>query len=155
MKTKLEQKQKDYIAYLLKWIILPQEGGEKSLRMQRFESEIAELEKQGTELPPVEKQQQKELIIESFEREQSGKSAEDLLKDAFNPNHDIWASTTSQTIIMLMQEYREQGMPTEGEIESEAHRIAMYKGFTYSAAKRKDACIRMAKWVLNKWKGNQ
>lgn len=40
MKTKLEKKQADYIAYLLKWM-----GGEKSQRMLNFESDIAELEK--------------------------------------------------------------------------------------------------------------
>lgn len=36
------------------------------------------------------------------------KTAIELLKETFNPNHDIWASTTSQTVAMLMKVYHSQ-----------------------------------------------
>ncbi len=49
---------------------------------------------------PVESEPEKELKL--------NKTAEEILKDHFNPNHDIWVSTTSQTIIMIMEEFASQ-----------------------------------------------
>jgi len=84
MKTKLEL-QAELIEILDRYFVSKTRPSmDELIESDKLKSEIAELEKQGIELPPVEKQQQKELIIESFEREQSGKSAEEIINGLEN-----------------------------------------------------------------------
>jgi hypothetical protein len=54
--------------------------------------------------------------------------------------------------VEAIKAYHDQFELSDEEIEIKAHEIAMWKGYTYSAAKTKDACIRIAKWYRNELK---
>ena len=162
--TKREEKQKELIKTLKEYIWRgkhPSDSSEYWDKIQKLESEIAELENEGREPTNAEREQWENEHQPDYlppDSKQPGKSAEYPSIDQLIPKSRLlikdgieWIPKT--TAKQALQEYRTAGMPGEEKIESEAHRIAMYKGFTYSAAKRKDDYIRMAKWVITKWKG--
>ena len=148
MKTKLEL-QAQLIKHLKSVISDIIDKNYTDVTIKCLESEIAELEKQGTELPPV---------------EQPGKSAEEILKKHVNPilqllNIDDYFDVYSynKTILKAMKEYRTAGMPSEDEID-ERFAVVKNKDDNYvtealnNAAKFKRIG---AKWVITKWKGEK
>ena len=147
MKTNLEEKQKELIAH---YEAKPINDGAITKAWHKWNDRklylkelIAELEKQGTELPPV---------------EQPGKSAEEVLENITDLSAVLFSKEpddiliTPREALKAMKEYRTAGMPSEEEINKELSNY-LYKLTTplddYQKFRIEVAWEYIAKWIID------